>query len=542
MKKRERRSYGKSPSGSSKKKFHTNLKPTLPTYDEWKKLVNDFENMKMHNQGKIDRFHHQNKTITSINRIKQINENKNFKNKPRRLSKSFFYPRSPSKLQPLLSPSKSINSILSPQKLQRLEKQKINKAVGHIIKLFQRKSGMKLFYLFDKDKKGYFNSNDINIVLNDIGYNSLNKRNKENIYNKLSSLCDDDNITFSNLRQIDIEDLNTNYLGDKIYRTNREQLLYQKYLNPVNRKNNNNYSTNDGKLFFCESDKEKATEIVSKLQNRYSNLEKPLSKLKCWDINKDGRIERDEMQKMLNKMNIYLNNNELNEFFKLFHKNEIKRKGNKSNIDEETISYPIFLQTIMKHDFDSENDKNQRNTLLLTPPQKKKKPQQIGNIDEYSLKILQRLRNRAETKFGSKNLSTNVFRYLDTNFDAFINHNEFKSKLKYIDTQITPKQSEKIIKLMDPSNDGQIRYNQFAQCFNFPIKKESKYIYNDNPHKRLNTKIFDIDPNSTYYISTKERFNKNKYIPHSNNSNNISPTKQSKKNISNTNYNILHHK
>ena len=51
-------------------------------------------------------------------------------------------------------------------------------------------------------------------------------------------------------------------------------------------------------------------------------LNKLLTKLKAWDINKDGRIEKDEMDGMLRKMNIHLSHAELDEFFNIFHHNE----------------------------------------------------------------------------------------------------------------------------------------------------------------------------------------------------------------------------
>lgn len=554
MKRSDRRKYGKA--AVSKKKHRTHLQPKLPTYDEWKSIVNDFEDMKSYqHKNNIDTYHHQDTTITSQNRL-----NNNMRVKPilshrERLSKQFFHPRSPPKLQPLKSPKSPESKLMSPARLKRLKKEKENNIISHFVKLFQRKSGLKLFYLYDKDKKGYLNEKQVCSILNDIGYDRLNSEYKQKICNKLQSLCSENEknlyrnrmnpenknmnknkiVTFSNLRQIDIED--TNYLGDRLSRLNQEQRLYRQYLNPLNPK------TNDNQIFFCENDREAAQKIINKLQTRYNNLEKPLTKLKCWDLNRNGKIEKSEMKKILNKMNIYLNENQLNEFFNIFHSNErkyqqIAEKKNKNHIiDPNTISYPVFMQTITgRNNF---NEDISRNNHLLKSPKRKEINIKPIDIDNDTMNILGRLRNRAETKFGSNNLATNVFRYLDVNFNSNISHNEIKDRLKYIDSEITPKQASKMVKLFDPNNNGSVKFNRFAQCFNFPIHKETKYLYNDNPHKRLNKSIFDIDPRSTYFASNKQRFNKNKFIPKSLSIQ--SPTKELKVNKSNASYNILHH-
>ena len=366
----------------------------------------------------------------------------------------------------------------------------------------------------------------------------INRGNKIKIYNDVKSLLHEDNITYINIRRLETDELyeKKSNLGPKLYRQNQEDILYKKYMDqkPI---------SSDHALFFCQSDAEKAKHIVNKLQSRYANLDKPITKLKAWDLNKDGRIEKDEMKGMLSKMNIHLNDNLLHEFFKIFQTNEMKANHGKQNdVDTETISYPIFLQTIMKHNFDIDTE-NKRDSKLLTPPQKKKKIYKIRDIDDESLQIFQRLRNKAERKFNSRQFTTATFRFLDKNYDSFINHQEFRDRLKYIDTSLTPKEAERIIKVLDVNNEGRIGLNQFAQCWNYSTLDTA---HRDHQSMRPNPirpkfNIFDsIDPNSTYYASNKERFNRSPFIPKSKYTQ-VSPSKQFKKNASNTDYNILHH-
>jgi len=527
MKQRQRRGR---PSPMSKKKYRTSLKPKTPTVeDQWKALVNDFQELKMqHNKGTRGRFHHQNGTEISRQRMECQYEPK----QSLRLNNQFFYPRN------------CKDNVKCPSSKTDEFEPKTDEIAKHLVQLFQRKSGMKLFYMFDKERKGYLSQKDVDQVTKDIGYRTLNQQKHATVYNKLVNLCSNDaqNITYKGLHNINVNKLATNRLGEKSKRQNHELTLYQQYLNPVSpRKKRAKMS----KLFYCKSDKEKASRVIQQLQDRYNNLYKPLTKLKVWDVDKDGQIDKGELKGMMeNKMNIYLDEGEFNEFFSFFKRNEAKSKKLKRKSEVDCISYPIFLQTIMQHDFDEES--NERDVKLLTPPQKKPRATIVGDLDKESMRILGRLRDRAEGKFGSKQLTTDVFRFLDMNKNTMINHDEFRQKLKHIDSDITTKEADKVIELMDPENEGKVHYGQFAQCFNRPVRKKMKpfscfmeppkaSVY-DSP-LRGSAHIFDIDPKSTHYASTKEQYKRGPFVAKATEKI-MSP---SKKNKSVMGYNILHH-
>lgn len=435
----------------------------------------------------------------------------------------------------------------------------------HLVNLFQRKNGMKLFYLFDKERKGYLSGNDLGNVLSEMGYSSLNADNHRNIHSKLQSLsqCDGERVTFKDLRRIQIDNLCALSLGDKPQRVDHEEALFRSYLDPKR-----SSKAKHGELFFLKTDAERAQHVVETLQSRYATLDRPISKLKCWDINKDGRIERDEMRGMLSKMNMTMSNGELDEFFKIFRRNEAKFRSRgprasylRQRLDaehaeaeamgaEETISYPIFLQTIMKHDFD-DDPVEREGDRLLSPPRKRKKPPKIGDVDTDSFRILDRLRSAAERKFGNEHLARNMFRYLDANYDAMVNHEEFRGKLKHIDTQMTPDEATKIIALMDPEDFGEIKFAEFAQCFNLPdaervnfnmLRRRTLATPNMGPQsKRHSLNVFDTDPKSAMFVSNKERFSRSPFVPNANSVPVLSSQQSQKKNESKAEYNILHH-
>jgi len=543
----------------SRRRHHSHLPHKVPTQNEWKELITDFQTLKLRNSGKVDRFHHMTDTITSENHS-AINQEKLNNVRPQRLGHRFFWPRGVTILDKIKSPRKPAASTLKCKK--RVDREREDKVTEHLVQLFQRKNGMKLFYLFDKDRKGYLSRNDLGNVLSEMGYNSLNHDNHRNIYQKLTTLSkgDSDRITFKDLRGIETDALYAHSLGmNKPVRVSHEDSLFRQYLDPIK-----SSKARHGELFFLQTDQERAQQIVDTLQSRYATLDRPLAKLKCWDINKDGRIERDEMKGMLSKMNIEMTDKELDEFFKIFDRNEAKfrsrgprasylrQRPNAENEENEaaeanTISYPIFLQTIMKHDFD-DDPKEREGDRLLSPPQKKNKRQEIGDIDAESFRILTRLRSAAERRFKSGHLTTDVFRYLDANYDAFVNHDEFRNKLKHIDTEMTPNQANRIIALMDPDNAGMIKFGQFAQCFNVPDQEKVNYNML-RPHCRTQGRgqrahsqrldLFDTDPKSAMFASNEDRFNRSPFVPKGNSKG--SPSKHSQRNQTKQSYNILHH-
>jgi len=538
----------------SRRRHQSHLPRKLPTENQWKALITDFQTLKLRNSGKVDRFHHMTDTITSENNS-TINQHKLHHSSPQRLDARFFWPQKVTISDKLHSPRRPAASTLKSQK--RAHRERENKVTEHLVHLFQRKNGMKLFYLFDKERKGYLSRNDLGKVLSEMGYNSLNDENHRNIYQKLTTLSkgDDDRVTFKDLRRIQIDTLCAHSLGSKPVRASHEDALFRHYLDPIK-----SSKARHGELFFLQTDKERAHQIVDTLQSRYATLDRPLAKLKCWDINKDGRIERDEMKGMLSKMNIAMTDKELDEFFRIFHRNEQKFRSRgprasylKQRLDAEnegaeaveaakTISYPIFLQTIMKHDFD-DDPKDREGDRLLSPPQKKNKPPQIGDIDAESFRILKRLRSAADTKFKSGHLTTDVFRYLDANYDAFVNHEEFRNKLKHIDTKMTPEQANRIIALMDPENAGMIKFGQFAQCFNVPDQERINYNMLRFHRRQRGGKggrldLFDTDPKSAMFASNEDRFNRNPFVPKAKS---VEAPRHSQKNQSKESYNILHH-
>merc|ERR1712129_137080 len=108
--------------------------------------------------------------------------------------------------------------------------------------------------------------------------------------------------------------------------------------------------------------------------------------------------------------------------------------------------------------------------------------------------------------------------------------------LRKIDFEMSQDECDKIIKLMDPMSNGDIRFLAFAKCFSLEVP--TKRVYFD---EETTARMLEIDPLSTYYISPKDQYKRSKFIPKQN-AKRVSASKATKKNESSAKYDILHWK